>query len=82
MGYFNNLAICRMMVKEQRQDLTPEQKLRLKGSYVYGYQRGAGDWEFQNPQDGFYWHGHADNAADARYHGTEAWLRKFYPDQE
>lgn len=35
-------------------------------------------WEFHGPDD-YYWYGHADNAADARYQGWSHWLQKHRP---
>lgn len=39
---------------------------------------GRDHWEFHGP-DGFYWHGRADNAIDARAKGWSAWLQKERP---
>lgn len=77
-----NITFSRKLLSIQRATLTAEQKRRLKKTWVYGYQRGAGTWEFQAQDDHFYWSGDADNAYDARYKGTDAWLQKFYPEQE
>ena len=45
----------------------------MKDAWVWHFHRDH--WEFHGP-DGFYWHGSADNAYDARAHGWSAWLRK------
>ena len=42
-----------------------------KAAWVYGL--GRDQWEFHGP-DGFYWHGRAGNAYDARAKGWDAWL--------
>lgn len=46
------------------------------GAWTYHVDRNH--WEFHGP-DEFYWHGRADNAADARAHGWNAWLREKRP---
>lgn len=81
-----NIEFSRMLLAELRATLTRQQVRELQGSYTYGYQRGAGEWEWQTKDsDGaksHYWFGHADNAFDARYKGIESWLRKHYPSDE
>jgi len=71
-----NVSFCRALLVTQRESLTPEQRVRCDKGWTYGFQRGAGDWEFQIPGEGFYWHGHADNAYDARYQGICEWLAR------
>lgn len=39
---------------------------------------GRDHWEFHGPA-GYYWHGRADNAYEARYKGWSAWLTQFHP---
>lgn len=48
----------------------PDTKIRDAWTYHFH----SGHWEFHGP-DGFYWHGNAENAYDARYHGWMAWLK-------
>lgn len=48
-----------------------------KAAWVYHF--GRQDWEFHGP-DEFYWHGHADNAYDARAKGWQAWWEKLESD--
>lgn len=51
----------------------------MKDAWVWD--AGRDHWEFHGP-DGFYWHGSAGNAYEARYKGWSAWLDKTYPEQE
>lgn len=53
-------------------------KRLMKDAWVWN--AGHGRWEFHGP-DGFYWHGRAANAYDARWKGWSAWLDKTYPEQ-
>lgn len=48
---------------------------------VWVYKVGQGSWEFHGP-NGFYWHGSADNAYDARAMGWSAWESKIEGDAE
>lgn len=67
-----NNVFCRSMLRQATALVRanfPEVKLRDAWTYRF-----HGDhWEFHGP-DGFYWHGSADSAYDARYHGWMAWL--------
>lgn len=74
-------TFCRLMLKQTRQDLTAEQRKRLKGawSYMYG---GRDQGEFQVTKENFYWYGSAHCAYEARAKGIMAWLNKNYPEQE
>lgn len=69
-----NTAFCRSLLAQVMPDVkkatTVEQR---KAAWTYHF--GHGHWEFHGP-DGFYWHGSADNAYDARFHGWHAWLAK------
>ena len=69
-----NVAFCRRLLKEAHDEVRKHfPEIKLREAWVYGY--GRGQWEFHGP-DGFYWHGRAGNAYDARYHGWMAWLAK------
>ena len=48
-----------------------------KEAWVYNH--GRSHWEFHGPEE-FYWHGTADNAADARSKGWYAWLDQLEKD--
>jgi len=50
----------------------PQQKLYASGVYTYHFMRDH--WEFHGPE-GFYWHGSASNAYEARYNGWMAFLK-------
>jgi len=68
-----DVTFCRGLLSEAHKAVKekhPETNLRT-AAWVYGY--GRDRWEFHGP-DGFYWHGHAGNAYDARYKGWMAWL--------
>jgi hypothetical protein len=60
------LAEAHKLVKQHFPDTN------LKQAWVYKYNRDH--WEFHGP-DGFYWHGSAGTAYDARYKGWMSWLR-------
>lgn len=68
-----NLIFCRALLAELmptvREHTTPAQR---KAAWVYKV--GDDHWEFHLGD--FYWHGSADNAAGARYHGWIAYLGK------
>lgn len=76
-----NTIFCREMLKsvmiDVRKHTTVEER---KSAWVYCTQRHGGNnqFEFHGPND-FYWHGRADNAANARAKGWEAWLAKHHP---
>jgi len=75
-----NVTFCRMMLSTLTRDFKRVGvgvKIK-KDAWVYKTDRQS--WEFHGP-DEFYWYGHADNAADARYKGWHAWLRKHRPEQ-
>lgn len=69
-----NTAFCRSMLRYTMETVkrftTAAQR---KDAWVY--KTGRQSWEFHGP-DEFYWYGTADNAADARSQGWEAWLRR------
>lgn len=79
---------CRLLLSVTRRDLTPEQRERLKGAWSYQYKRGGivHDAEFtvcaDRACDTFQWHGSACCAYSARVNGINAWLQKFYPEEE
>lgn len=62
------LAEARKLVKKN----FPKINMRTE-AWVYHFHRDH--WEFHGP-DGFYWHGSASNAYEARYKGWMAWLNK------
>lgn len=66
-------VLCRSLLKRATALVRthfPDVKVRE----AWTYHLGNGHWEFHGP-DGFHWHGRADGAYDARYHGWMAWLR-------
>lgn len=74
-----DVQFCRsllgLVMPEVRKHTTAEQR---KTAWTYSY--GRDHWEFHGP-DGFYWHGSAGNAYDARYHGWSTWLTKMGHDK-
>lgn len=72
---------CRALLKTVRNDLTAEQRRRLKGAWSYVYKEML-QGEFHVPNDDFYWFGSAHCAYDARQQGISAWLDRFYPEQD
>ncbi|MCX4152003.1 MULTISPECIES: hypothetical protein [Paraburkholderia] len=48
-------------------------EVKLSDAWTYHFHEEH--WEFHGPDD-FCWHGSADGAYDARYHGWMAWLEK------
>jgi hypothetical protein len=79
----SNHDFCRLLLKTTRDDLTSEQRKRLVGSWSYMYRWGsaASSGEWHGP-DGYYWHGSACCAYEARTHGINAWLQEFYPEAD
>lgn len=79
-----NSIFCRehlkLVMADVRKVTTPEQR---KAAWVYCTYRHGGNnqFEFHGPDD-FYWHGRADNAADARAKGWSSWLEKHHPASE
>jgi hypothetical protein len=72
-----NITFCRSLLSQIHADVKlhfPD--VNLRSAWVYKAFRQH--WEFHGP-DGFYWHGGADNAYEARYKGWEAWLRHKLP---
>ena len=66
-----DVIFCRRMLSETHALVKiafPD--VKLKDAWVWHSGR---IWEFHGP-DGFYWHGRADNAYDARVRGWNAWL--------
>ena len=67
-----NIAFSRTMLSsvmaDVRERTTAEQR---RAAWVYHF--GSGHWEFHGP-GGYYWHGEADNAYDARAKGWSNWL--------
>lgn len=75
-----NIAFSRALLREAVKELKEKAPgIRvMKDAWVC--HAGRGHWEFHGPKTGhadmpqFYWHGHADNAYEARYKGWMAWL--------
>ena len=68
----HNNAFSRSMLREATALVrTHFPDVKLRDAWTYHFR--ADHWEFHGP-DGFYWHGRADGAYDARYHGWMAWL--------
>lgn len=73
-----NISFCRSMLSALTEELRadhPEVRVMKHGWVIHtGFRH---HWEFHGNSDGpaanFYWHGHADNAYDARYKGWQAW---------
>lgn len=66
-----NQAFCRTLLRVVMDDIkTITTAKERKTAWVYKF--GRDHWEFHGP-DGFYWHGSADNAYDARANGWQAW---------
>jgi hypothetical protein len=63
------------MVQQDVRAFAPHIKVR-KDAWVW--KAGRDHWEFHGP-DGYYWHGGADNAYEARANGWRAWLVKTFP---
>jgi len=67
-----NTTFCRAVLREVIAEVrhrNPE--IETRKAWVWC--AGRGRWEFHGP-DGYYWHGRADNAYDARAKGWDAWL--------
>lgn len=67
-----NTAFSRLMLSSVMEDVRKATTVEQRKS-VWTYHFGSGHWEFHGP-DGFYWHGEADSAYDARAKGWSAWL--------
>jgi len=66
-----NLAFSRTLLRVVMDDIkTITTAKERKAAWVYNF--GNDHWEFHGP-DGYYWHGSADNAYDARAKGWQAW---------
>lgn len=75
-----NLAFCRLLLKMTMEVIKPLTTVaERKAAWVYHFERDS--WEFHGP-DGFYWHGSADNAYDARAQGWEAWRLQMLRDHD
>lgn len=73
-----NIRFSRELLQLVLQDLrafAPGVRVR-KDAWVW--HAGRDHWEFHGP-DGYYWHGRADNAYEARANGWRAWLEKTSP---
>jgi len=67
-------VFCRLLLKETHalvKQRDPE--ISLRAAWVYHFHRDH--WEFHAP-DGYYWHGRAGNAYEARHKGWTAWLNQ------
>lgn len=72
-----NILFCRSLLSRVHRDVrayAPGIKVR-KDAWVWC--AGRDHWEFHGP-DGYYWHGNASNAYDARAKGWQAWLCKTF----
>lgn len=75
-----NTSLTRTLLIEAHKEVKkhfPNINLKSKQFWVYGYgNRGhKQSWEFHGP-NGFYWHGRASDAFDARSKGWMSWLEK------
>lgn len=78
MSHSTDVAVSRGMLRLLREDM---KRLKTKRPKKYWtYDDGSGRWEFQAPDDDFYWYGSASCAFEARYKGINAWLQKFDPE--
>ena len=69
-----NIIFCRsLLAKAHALVKETHPQVKLRDAWVWHFHRDH--WEFHGP-DGYFWHGSADNAYDARYKGWMAWLRK------
>lgn len=68
-------ALLAALVEEFRQDFPHIGTKRDGWVILAGFHN---HWEFHGtgPAKDFYWHGHADNAYDARYKGWSAWAEQ------
>ncbi len=79
---------CRMLLAVTRSELTPEQRKLLKGAWSYQYKRMGivhnAEFNVQADRacDTYQWHGQCCCAYSARAKGIQAWLERFYPEQE
>lgn len=76
----NDHSFCRALLRTTRQELTSEQRRKLKGAWVW--RDGDDRAEFQVPSDGYYWYGSACCSYLAKYNGIGAWLERNYPEEE
>jgi hypothetical protein len=70
-----DVEFCRALLRQVMpvvKRMLPNKDLR---TVAWTYKASTGHWEFHGP-DGYYWHGRASNAYDARYKGWMEWLRK------
>ena len=75
-----DVAFTRLYLKSVMADIKTVTSIQeRKNAWVYHF---LGDhWEFHGP-DGFYWHGVAANAYDARGKGWSAWWQKLQEDEK
>ncbi|HWS68097.1 MAG TPA: hypothetical protein VN325_35440 [Steroidobacteraceae bacterium] len=67
-----NIGFCRALLRIVLTDIKPlTTPAERKDAWVYKCMEDH--WEFHGPS-GFYWHGSADNAYDARAKGWQAWM--------
>jgi len=67
-----DVAFCRALLASTHRDVRAAGITSpMKAAWVWHFQRDH--WEFHGP-DGFYWHGSAGNAYDARCKGWAAYL--------
>jgi hypothetical protein len=66
-----DVSFCRALLAQIIPDVKASGKRVVKDAWVWC--AGRDHWEFHGP-DGFFWHGNASNAYDARYKGWSAWL--------
>jgi len=66
-----NVAFARTLLRMTMEDIKPLTTVReRKTAWVYHHMRDH--WEFHGPE-GYYWHGSADSAYDARAKGWAHW---------
>jgi hypothetical protein len=69
-----NISFCRHLLSQLRPMLSAKGKHIMRDAWVWSDSRRR-HWEFHGPNQ-FFWHGHANNAYDARYKGWSTWLEK------
>lgn len=73
-----NTQFCRTLLKLVMAEIKPMTTVReRKAAWVYNF--GREHWEFHGP-NGFYWHGRAYDAYEARAKGWEAWRKQLAHD--
>jgi hypothetical protein len=73
-----NLIFSRHLLAEVHKDVKRHSPAINLRTAAWVWSAGRDHWEFHGPS-GFYWHGRAGNAYEARFKGWHAWLRQGPP---